>query len=166
MIKKSFLVAVSCLLASSVWAVEPAVTITASTTDLSAWNTTYNAGTPLEIKLSTASGVATASKKPCGVSVNETVLSLSSSDTHYLTFELPAGSDATIDSILFRLSGNNSGSNDWFSPLFYCPEATFNTANVTGVFDVHFTGYDNPCTDVMAKLQAGSKSCRMYRRAK
>lgn len=166
MIKKSFLVAVSCLLASGVWAVEPAVTITASTTDLSAWNTTYNAGTPLEIKLSTASGVATANKKPCGVSVNETVLSLSSSDTHYLTFELPAGSDATIDSILFRLSGNNSGSNDWFSPLFYCPEATFNTANVTGVFDVHFTGYDNPCTDVMAKLQAGSKSCRMYRRAK
>ena len=50
--------------------------------------------------------------------------------------------------------------------MFSCDETTFNTNKITGVVDVHFTGYDQACTDKMAKLTNGTKSCRMYRRVK
>ena len=166
-VKKSIFFLCICLLTSNfVNAVEPAVTITASISTIDDWSKTYNAGTANEIKLGVGGGAAMANKKPCGVSTNQSVLSLSSSDSHYLSFELPSGSNATIDSILFRLSGNSSGTSDWFSPLFSCDETTFNTNKITGVVDVHFTGYNQACTDQMAKLANGTKSCRMYRRAK
>lgn len=166
-VKKGIFFLCICLFTSNfVNAVEPVVTITASTSTIDDWSKTYNAGTANEIKLEVGGGAAMANKKPCGVSTNQSVLSLSSSDSHYLSFELPSGSNATIDSILFRLSGNSSGTSDWFSPLFSCDETTFNTNKITGVVDVHFTGYDQACTDKMAKLTNGTKSCRMYRRAK
>lgn len=166
-VKKGIFFLCICLFTSNfVNAVEPAVTITASSSTIGDWSKTYNAGTANEIKLEVGGGAAMASKKPCGVSTNQSVLSLSSSDSHYLSFELPSGSNATIDSILFRLSGNSSGTSDWFSPLFSCDETTFNTNKITGVVDVHFTGYDQACTDKMAKLTNGTKSCRMYRRVK
>ncbi len=166
-VKKGIFFLCICLFTSNfVNAVEPAVTITASTSTIDDWSKTYNAGTANEIKLEVGGGAAMANKKPCGVSTNQSVLSLSSSDSHYLSFELPSGSNATIDSILFRLSGNSSGTSDWFSPLFSCDETTFNTNKITGVVDVHFTGYDQACTDKMAKLTNGTKSCRMYRRVK
>ena len=166
-VKKGIFFLCICLFTSNfVNAVEPAVTITASISTIDDWSKTYNAGTANEIKLEVGGGAAMANKKPCGVSTNQSVLSLSSSDSHYLSFELPSGSNATIDSILFRLSGNSSGTSDWFSPLFSCDETTFNTNKITGVVDVHFTGYNQACTDQMAKLANGTKSCRMYRRAK
>ena len=163
---KSLFIVMGCLVASTtVFAAAPAVTITAKTSAIGDWNKTYNAGTPNEIKISVV-GADMAEKKPCGTSTKENTLSISSSDSHYLTFELAQGSTATIDSILFRSSGNSSGTSDWFSPLFLCTETTFNTDNVAGVKDIHFTGYDQSCTDQMAKLTADTKSCRLYRRAK
>ena len=163
---KSLFIVMGCLVASTtVFAAAPAVTITAKTSVIGDWNKTYNAGTPNEIKIS-VEGAGMAEKKPCGTTTKENTLSLSSSDSHYLTFELAQGSTATIDSILFISSGNSSGSSDWFSPLFECEETSFNTENVSGVVDVHFTGYDKSCEEQMAKLKSGTKSCRLYRRAK
>lgn len=165
--KKIFsLIMVLVALATQLHAVDPVVTITAASTTIGDWQKTYNAGTPDAIVVNAGGGAAMASKKPCGASSNQSVLSLSSSDTHFLEFSLPDGSTASFDSILFRASGNSSGSSNWFAPLFYCNNTSFDVNAVQGYKEVHFTGYDKACTDQMAVLPSGTKSCRLYRRAK
>ena len=162
--RKSLFIVMGCLMASVVWGAEPALTITAASSTNDDWNKTYNSNTPLEVIVST-SGAALAEKKPCGTNTKQNVMSISS-NAHYLALSLPANSTAQIDSVLFRSSGNNTGTSDWISPLFYCPEPSFNTENVIGVCDVHLTGYNQPCEDFMAKLPAGVQSCRLYRKTK
>lgn len=153
--KKLFTFAAAVLASISLWAQEPTVALTAKTSAIADWNATYGNVT-LKVQ-----GAGLADKKPCGVSTNEKALSLSSADSHWLEISCPDG----LSKVVIRGSGNSSGTTDYAAPLCVCTSAPFDSI-ITGIIEVHYTGYDQDCEDSEITLPAGTKSVRLYRRMK
>ena len=144
-------------------AAELTLSTTASGAAFGDWNKTYT-----NVVITTVGPSSFASKKACGVSSNVSTNSLSSADSHYLDISLSseAASSYTLEKVVLRVAGNNTGTTDYTAPLFYSNEATFDVNKVEGVMDIHYTGYDQSCDDNEYTFPAGTKSCRLYRRAK
>ena len=109
-----------------------------------------------------------ASKKACGASSNVSTISLSSADSYYFDISLTsaAASNYTLEKVVLRVAGNSTGTTTYTAPLFYSTSSTFDVNNVAGVIDIAYTGYDNSCDDNEYIFPNGTKSCRLYRRAK
>ena len=123
---------------------------------------TYNAGEANEVVV--YSNASTGSKSSCNNNAEGkmTVLSLSSSDSHYLEVSATSG---TIAYIQFRPAGNSTGSTPYTNHVFASTDATFDATSVT-MQEFQWKGYDQACNDVQLALPAGTKSIRIYKRVK
>lgn len=155
-IKKTLFLVASCMLASvAMMAQTPAIALTAKTSTIDDWNKTYD-----NVTIS-VQGAALAGKKPCGATEKENTLSISSSDSHWIEISCKDG----LSKVIITGAGNNSGTADYYAPLCVCSSAPFDNT-ITGIIEVHYTGYDQECIENEIDLPEGTKSVRLYRRMK
>lgn len=133
----------------------PTIALTAKSSVESDWNKKYDNVTINVV------GAALANKKPCGVTVNEKAMSISSSDSHWIEISCEDG----LSRVVIAGSGNSSGTTDWAAPLCVCSSAPFDST-IFDIIDIHYTGYDKDCQENDISLPAGTKSVRLYRRMK
>ena len=154
------------LAVGNVWGQELVLSTTNNASTASDWSKSYT-----NVVLTTylnGGELKFASKKACGASSNVSTISLSGSDSYYFDISLTssAASTYTLEKVVLRVAGNSSGTTTYTAPLFYSTSSTFNVNNVAGVIDIAYTGYDNSCDDNEYIFPNGTKSCRLYRRAK
>lgn len=150
-----FTLAVAILANVVMMAQTPAIELTAKSSEIGDWNTTYD-----NVTIS-VEGAALTGKKPCGVTEKENVMSISSSDSQWIEISSTDG----LSKIIISGSGNNTGNTDWAAPLCACASAPFDNT-IIGILEVHYTGYEHECIENEILLPEGTKSVRIYRRMK
>ena len=153
--KKIFTFAAAILASAAMMAQDPAIALTAKTSEIADWNKTYD-----NVTIS-VQGAALASKKPCGVTVNENAMSISSSDSYWIEISCEAG----LSKLVLTGSANTSGTANYAAPLCVCANAPFDST-ITQIIEVYYTGYDQECVENEIPLPEGTKSVRLYRRMK
>lgn len=150
-----FTLAVAVMASVAMMAQTPAIELTAKSSEIGDWNTTYD-----NVTIS-VEGAALTGKKPCGVTEKENVMSISSSDSQWIEISSTDG----LSKIIISGSGNNTGNTDWAAPLCACASAPFDNT-IIGILEVHYTGYEHECIENEILLPEGTKSVRIYRRMK
>ena len=144
-----FTLAVAIMASVAMMAQTPAIELTAKSSEIGDWNTTYD-----NVTIS-VEGAALTGKKPCGVTEKENVMSISSSDSQWIEISSTDG----LSKIIISGSGNNTGNTDWAAPLCACASAPFDNT-IIGILEVHYTGYEHECIENEILLPEGTKSDR------
>ena len=153
--KSIFTFSVAIMASIALMAQTPTIALTAKSSVQSDWNKKYDNVTINVV------GAALAEKKPCGVTVKENAMSISSSDSHWIEISCEDG----LSRVVIAGSGNSTGTTDWVAPLCVCSSAPFDST-IFDIIAIHYTGYDKDCQENDISLPAGTKSVRLYRRMK